>query len=257
MSSGLLTISAAVRSETAARERLDRRVAVLAEHQRHDLEPGRRGRGRIAGMRLDRRDHLVAALELAARGVVGAGDAGVRVRRVRAAARLEDEPVHPREPAEDLVEPVDELEDALERLVVLVRVELGELRPRRERLVEPRVVLHRAGAEQADPHHPERLLREVQVVAQHLRLGQLRQRRAAPRAASAPGRARRVADPLAHLGLGVGEDEPAAARRPSSITSGSSQTAAWYRRRPFIASTSSSAAASRSMSARVCISVTQ
>ena len=66
MSSGLLTISAAVRSETRRLERVQRRVAVLLERQRDDLEAGgRRGRG-VARMRLDRGDDLVALRELAA-----------------------------------------------------------------------------------------------------------------------------------------------------------------------------------------------
>ena len=104
-----------------------------------------------------------------------------------AAARLEDERVHARDAAQDQVEPVHELEHALQRLVVLVGMQLGDLRPRRELGREPRVVLHRARAEQAHAHHPERLLREVEVVAQHLRLGQLRAAPAATYAACPSG----------------------------------------------------------------------
>ena len=43
------------------------------------------------------------------------------------------------------------------------------------RLADARVVFHRAGAEQADAHHAQRLLRQMQVVALHLGLGELRQ----------------------------------------------------------------------------------
>ena len=208
-------------------------------------------------MRLDRRDHLVTPVELTSRRVMGSGEAGERVRRVCAAARLEDEALHPREPAEDLVEPVDERENALERLVVLMGVKLRELRPCRERLAEPGVVLHRARPEQADPHHPERLLREVEVVAQDVRLRKLRQ--VGPR--RAPHRRRdercRIAHPIAHLGLGLGKDEPASPlagelHHERLVPDGSVVPA-----QAVHASTSSSAAASRSMSARVCTSVTQ
>ena len=183
---------------------------------------------------------------------------GVRVRGVRAAAGLEDERVHARERAQDQVEPVDELEHALQRLVVLVRVQLGDLRPRRERLAEPRVVLHRAGAEEADAHHPERLLREVQVVAQHLGLGQLGQRRAARRAASPPGRARRRRRRArATLGLGLGKTTP---RRPGRAQLHHERLVpdgGVVARRRVTRPPPPAPSASRSMSACVCTSVTQ
>ena len=94
---------------------------------------------------------------------------------MRAATRLEDELVHAGEAAEDQVEAVHELEHALQRLVGLVGVQLRDLGPRDELPGEPRVVLHRARAEEADAHHSERLLREVEIVAQDLGLGQLGQ----------------------------------------------------------------------------------
>ena len=58
--------------------------------------------------------------------MVRARDARVEVGRVGAAAGLEDEPVHARELAQRLLEPMDDLEHALERLLVLVRVHLGD-----------------------------------------------------------------------------------------------------------------------------------
>ena len=143
-------------------------------------------------MRLDRGHDLVALLELAARGVVGARDHRVGVGRVSAAARLEDEGVHPGDAAKDQVEPVNELENSLERLVVLIRVQLRDLRSRRDLRGEPRVVLHRAGPEQAHAHHPERLLREMEEVTQHLGLRQRRQ----------DGR-RRAHEPLRHESLEI------------------------------------------------------
>ena len=71
---------------------------------------------------------LVPLRELAARGVVRARDARVQVRRVGAAAGLEHEPVHPRELAQRLLEAADDLEDPLQRLLVLVRMQLGDER---------------------------------------------------------------------------------------------------------------------------------
>ena len=137
---------------------------------------------------------------------------GVGVRGVGAAARLEDELVHPGEAAEDQVEPVDELEHALQRLVVLVGVQLRDLGPRDELPGEPRVVLHRAGAEEADAHHPERLLREMEVVAQDLGLGQLGQLGRRVPAQRLRERARPGRRPRPHLGLDVVEDDAAPAR---------------------------------------------
>ncbi len=160
-------------------QRLERRVAVLLERQRDDVEPGRRrGRG-VARVRLDRRDHLGALRELAARRVVGAGHAGVRVGRVGAAAGLEHELVHARELAQDQVEPVDDLERALQRVRVLVRVQLRRSRagatsssPRRGLYFIVQV------PKRLTPIIPSVICDEVQVVALHLELGQLGQRRA-------------------------------------------------------------------------------
>ena len=85
--------------------------------------------------------------------------------------------------------------------------------PRREHLVEPRVVLHRAGAEQADAHHPERLLREVQVVALDLELGQLGQLPARARGRRWPGRGQSASPTVARTsGSASGVSIP---RRPS------------------------------------------
>jgi hypothetical protein len=98
-------------------ERIQRRVAVLLERQRDDLEAGRGGGGGVARMRLDGRDDLVAPTELTARRVVGARDHRVRVGGVGAAAGLEHELIHPGHSAQEEIQPVDELEHALKHLV--------------------------------------------------------------------------------------------------------------------------------------------
>ena len=208
-------------------------------------------------MGLDRRDHLVPLRELAAGGVVGARDTGEGVRGVRAAAGLEDELVHTRQAAEDLVEPVHEGEHALERLCILVWMELCELRPRGQRLADARVVLHRAGAEEADAHHPERLLGQMQVVAEHVGLRELRQLRG--RCAAHRGRHERegVSDPLEHLLLGGGEHEAAAPLASELHDERLVPDRGVVLPQAGHASTSRSAPASRSRSSRVCTSVTQ
>ena len=67
--------------------------------------------------------------------------------------------------------------NALQGALVLLRMDLRHLVSHREIFAKPRVVFHRAGAEQADAHHPEGLLRQVQVMTQHVGLRHLRQRR--------------------------------------------------------------------------------
>ena len=152
---------------------LDRRVAVLLQHQGHDLEAGRRRRGGVAGVGLDGGDDLVACPELALGGEPGARDAGMRVGRVSPAAGLEHELVHAGQLAQDQVEAVQDLQRPLQRLLVLKRVNLRDFRAPRRGLRDGGVVLHRAGAEEADVLHPQGHLGEVQVVAQHLGLGKL------------------------------------------------------------------------------------
>jgi hypothetical protein len=96
------------------------------------------------------------------------------VRSIGAATRLEDELIHSRKLAQDQVEVVDDLQDALKRLLMLQRVNVPQMAGRL--LAGARVVLHGAGAEQRDVHHAERLLAELQIVALHLRLAQLGKR---------------------------------------------------------------------------------
>ena len=91
-----------------------------------------------------------ARLELAARGVVGAGHAGVRVGRVGAAAGLEHEPVHARQLAQHQVEA-----GTRSRAGPGSSTGPGTGAPRRSAAAatscscDARVVLHRAGAEEA------------------------------------------------------------------------------------------------------------
>ena len=177
MSSGLPTISAAVRSETAAFSAVERRVAVLLERQRDHVEAGGRGGGRVARVRLDRRDHLAALLELAARlrGRRGSRRRGCRPRRRRR------RPGRRTGPCPDSSRRIRSSRWTISSTPCSVSSGPGSgcssaICGRATSCSrDARVVLHRAGAEQADADHAERLLREVQVVAQHVVLGQLGQ----------------------------------------------------------------------------------
>ena len=178
----------------------------------------------------------------------------MRVGGVGPAAGLEDELVHARQLAQ---RPGPAGRRSPARPASCPRAAAGAARaPRcsRETDSEPRVVLHRAGAEQADAHHAERLLGQVQVVALHLELGQLGQlpgrgSRAHGAGISSPGRRgrcdsrldrrdqtapRRPARPMLH------DDRLVPDRRRGS---GAGRLRAGH------AVTSASASASRSMSA--------
>ena len=147
-------------------EGLEVGIAVLVGHDRDDFEARhRRGRG-IAGVREDRGDHLVALAELAARGEVGAHDAGVGVDGVRAAARLQGDGLHAGDRLEVLAAVVDDAQQPLQGLLVLPGVQFGLLVVAHELLVELGAVLHGAGAlgDVGAEIHAQRHLREPQVV---------------------------------------------------------------------------------------------
>ncbi len=216
MSSGLLTINAAVRSETAARERVERRIAVLLERQRHHLESGRRRCGRVARVRLDRRDDLVALAELAARA---RGRRASRRRGCTTASRAAARPGRRTGPCPTARGGSRRARGSIASTPCSVSSSwCGWSSASSGRaaisLVEARVVLHRAGAEQADPHHPERLLGEVQVVALAPRTRTAREApEALARRIAAGTEPRPVADGARIVGSGSGKTQPAAARR--------------------------------------------
>ena len=158
-------------------EGLEVRVAVLVGHDGDDLEAGHHRRRRVARVREDRRDHLVALAELAPGLEVAAHDARVGVHGVRAAAGLQREGVHAADRLQVLAGLVDDLEQALHGVLVLPRVHVGGAVAADELLVHLGRVLHRAGAlaDVAAEVHAQRHLRVPQVVAHDLVLGHLRQ----------------------------------------------------------------------------------
>ncbi len=171
-------------------EGLEVGVAVLVGHDRDDLEAGHRRSGRVAGVREDRGDHLVALAELAAGGEVGPHDAGVGVDGVRAAAGLQGDGLHAGDGLQVLAAIVDDLQQALQRLLVLPGVQVGVLVVAHELLVHLGAVLHGAGAfgDVGAEIHAQGHLREPQVVAQRLVLRDLRQVGRRPRGAWPPAR---------------------------------------------------------------------
>ena len=150
-------------------------------------------------------DHdLPPLLALAARGEVGAREQEPRQLALGAGGRLERDGVEARHLGEDLLQPPHQLERALRPVLLLQRVEPREPGQRREPLVDPRVVLHRAGAERIEAGvDAEVARRELGEVADELELrhlgqarrlgaaellGELRRRRAGSRSAAAPTR---------------------------------------------------------------------
>ena len=121
------------------------------------------------------RHHLVPRSELALRPPVRPGHHGHGVGGVRTASGLEDKLVHARERPKDEVEVVDDLHGALQRVGMLQGMSLRDFGTIDRVLRHAAVVFHGAGAEEADPHHPQNLLAQVQEVALHLEFRHLRQ----------------------------------------------------------------------------------
>ena len=142
----------------------------------HGLEAGEMRRGRIGAVGAvgdqDLRPPLAPVSEVGRRHQER-GQLALGARR-----RLEAHGVQPGDLAEHLLELEEELQQALQSHLFLVRMLRGETRQRRQPLVPLRVVLHRAGAERVEigvDRHVER--RQVRVVADNVQLAQLRQRR--------------------------------------------------------------------------------
>ena len=238
-------------------DRVRLRVPLLACVDRDHLVTGGGGSSAVAGVGEDGRNDLVSR-PFAARGVIRAHHAGVRIDALRAAGGLEREAAHAGDLSEHPLEAVEHLEHPLNRLVVLERMQVGDLRRANQLLVDLWAVLHRAGPEaEVDVDVvSERLLREAEIVAEDLRLAQLGQswwlrapeRLRNPRRRIAGGRADRVLDLRDEQAALVWARELEQDRLvPARLVKGA------QRHR----STSASSAARRSMSPFVCTSVTQ
>ena len=120
--------------------------------------------GRIGGEHLG---PLLAALV-----VVGAGQQQPGELAVGSGRRLQADVLEPGDLRQRPLEAPHQLERALRPLRVLCGVQAGVSGQRRDALVDPRVVLHRAGAERVGPGvEVEVAAREAVVVADDLGLG--------------------------------------------------------------------------------------
>ena len=143
------------------------------------------GHGDARGVRPVRRvggDDHPSLLRLAAVGEVGAHEHQARQLALGAGRRLERDRVEPADLGEDLLQTPHELERPLRALLVLKRVQVAKARQAHDALVDPRVVLHGAGAERVEAGvDAERAVGERGEVAHELRLGDLGEaRRRAP-----------------------------------------------------------------------------
>ena len=128
-------------------------------------------------------DDLPPLLALTARGEVRAYEQEAGQLALRAGRRLERDRVEARHLDEDLLEPPHQLERALGPSSSCSGCSRAKPGQRREALVDPRVVLHRAGAERVeagvDAEVPGRELGEVPHELELRHLGQARGLRAA------------------------------------------------------------------------------
>ena len=142
------------------------------------LNPATAGVAASAGMGEGGGDDLVARAALAARGVIGADQAGVGVDALRPARRLERERVHAGDPAHYAVEAVEDLQRTLQGLGRLQGVDIGEARHARDIFVHLGAVLHGARAHHVGGHvEAHGHLREPEEVPEHAVLRQRGQRR--------------------------------------------------------------------------------
>ena len=150
--------------DVAARVRLDLR----------ELVPGHRDARGVRAVRGVGGDDGVALIGLAAVGEVRAHHHQARQLPLRARGRLQRARVQARHFDQDLLEPPHQLERALNRLLVLVGMQVPEAGKHREPLVDARVVLHRAGAERIEARvDAEVARRELREVPDDLGLGEL------------------------------------------------------------------------------------
>ena len=158
-------------------QRLQVGIAVLVRIESDDLEPCGLGAGRVGGMGKDGGDDLVALARLAAGLVIGPDQRDIGVDGHRPRTGLQRETVHTRDLFEDAFEAVHDLQNTLNRFLILQGMKIGHLWTARQLIVDLGAVLHGAGPL---PHvdveiGPQVLLRQPDIVPQYLGLGQLGQ----------------------------------------------------------------------------------
>ncbi len=145
-------------------EGFKRRVAIFFQWQVHHLEPRSRSSRRIARMRLHGCHHFSALTQHAAVLPIRPRNRRHGIGRVRAAPGLKDELIHPGKVAQDAIKVMNDFEHALQRIRVLIRMHFSQFGAQCGIFRRLGIVLHCAGSKEADPHHPQRHLAEVQVV---------------------------------------------------------------------------------------------
>ena len=152
-------------------------IPILVGIESDDLIAGRSGACCVGGVRKDGRDHLVSLLGLPPGLVVGTYDRDIGIDGGRTGTGLQRESVHPRDLFEHLLEPIHDLQDALNGLYVLQRMDIRHLLSSGQLVIDLGAVLHGAGAlPYLDVQVcPQVLLGQPEIVSHDLRLGEFRQ----------------------------------------------------------------------------------
>jgi len=122
------------------------RVAIFIRIQGNYLIACYFGAGSIRGVREDGRDHLIALLSFVAGGMISPDHGHIGIDRSRSSSRLQGEAIHAGDLFEQLLQPVHDFQDPLNRDLILQRVEINELGRTGELVVDLRAVFHRTGA---------------------------------------------------------------------------------------------------------------
>ena len=151
-------------------------VAALGRRDLHELVARHRDARRVRPVRGVRGHDRVALVALAPVGEVRPHQHQAGELALRARGRLQGDRRQACDLAQDLLQLPHQLERALGAVVLLVRVEAREPGQPGDELVDPRVVLHRAGAERVEARvDTEVPVGEVREVAHDLVLGELGQ----------------------------------------------------------------------------------
>ena len=148
-------------------------VSTRVRRDADEREPGHRHAGRVRAVSGVGDDDLGALL--APLGEVGAQQEQPQKLPLRPRGRLQRDGVEARHCSEGALESPHQLEGSLTTLDLLMRVKIAESRQRGQQLVDPRVVLHGAGAERVEARVDAEVAGgELREVAQQLRLRKLR-----------------------------------------------------------------------------------
>ena len=142
---------------------------------RDRLKAGHRGTGRIGAVGTVGHEHFGAFF--AAITEVSGGDQQSGQFTVRTGGGLQRDSVETADFGEDLLHLVQQLQNALQRLLGLIGMQIGDARQGGHAFVPLRVVLHRTRAERIEMRIDRHVLRrEIHIVPDDFRLAELGQR---------------------------------------------------------------------------------